>query len=69
MIIYIRNLPQALELDHTHFRAAAFPSSLMHHQGITYNLTNSLSDNFLCLSSNTITNVSLLTVIFLVEFM
>lgn len=65
---YVRNLPQALELQ-IHFRAAVLPLSLMHSHSITYNLTNSLSENFLCLSLNMITTVSLVTVIFLVEFM
>lgn len=68
MIRYVRNSSEALELEHTHFRAAAFASSLMHCHSVTYNLANSLSDNFLCLSLNMIINVSLLTVIFLVEF-
>lgn len=67
-IRYVTNLPQALELQ-IHFGAAVLSLSLLHSHSITYNLTNSLSENFLCLSLNMITNVSLVTVIFLVEFM
>lgn len=52
-----------------HFKAVVFILPLMPSHVQTHNLTDSLSENFLCLSTNMITNVSLLPVTCPVEFM